>query len=374
MEVLFEKAVPIKSRQAYRYDAWASILAGLFTGTIMPFYLLIARKSLDASPFLISLMTASLFIGNVLSLLSTNAMEGKRKMPFVVWPWYIGRGIFFLMLFATTPLSFALIVSIGNCITSLASPAYAAVMKDVYPDAHRGRIMGYVRALVAFSMMITTLTAGWMMKIIGYEWLFPLGAVFGILSAYFFSKIKTPSPSSIEIAAKRSTLKFLHSSFSILKHNRGFRWFAISVVIYGLGTLILSPVYPLYQADKLGLTYRQLAMLTIGQNVAWMFAYIYWGKYIDMRSPLRATVVNVYLAVLVPMGYFFAWNWWALAPAHLIAGITNAGIEMAYFSAVLSFSGEGRTSHYQALFAFIGGIRGIFAPSIGGALVEGFVR
>jgi MFS family permease len=76
--------------------------------------------------------------------------------------------------------------------------------------------------------------------------------------------------------------------------------------------------------------------------------------------------------MLVPLGYFFSWNWWMLTPAHIIAGVTNAGIEMAYFNSVLRFSDEGKASHYQALFACILGIRGSIAPFIGAALKEAF--
>lgn len=371
--MLFEKAVPINARRSYRLDAWSGILAGIYSGAISPFFLLIARERLNAGPFLIGLMTASLFLGNLLSLLWANAMEGRKKMPFVAGSWYLARGAFLLMIFATTPLRFAIIVSVAQFLATIASPAYAAIMKDVYPDEHRGRIMGYSRVLVALFMIVSALAVGWLLKYVSHRWIFPFGAILGIISAYAFSRIQTSDPSTEELANKRSTLKFLKSSFSILLENRGFAWFASSVFVYGFGTLLLSPVYPIFQNDSLHITYWQLAVLTNIQSILWMVSYLYWGRYVDVKSPLKATVINVSAAILVPLGYCISFNWWMLIPAHIVAGITNAGIEMAYFNSVMQFSDEGRISHYQALFACILGIRGVLAPFVGAWLISSFV-
>lgn len=370
--MLFERSVPIKARHAYRLDAWSGILAGIYSGAITPFFLLIARKSLNADPFLIGLMTASLFLGNLLSLLWANAMEGKPKMPFVAVSWYLARGAFLLMIVAYTPLRFAIIVSIAQFLATVASPAYAAIMKDVYPDAHRGRIMGYSRVLAALFTIVTALVVGLMLKYISFRWIFPVGAVLGVASAFVFNRIPTSKPSDQELANKRSTVEFLVSTFSILLKNRGFTWFAASVFVYGFGTILLSPLYPIFQNDKIRISYWQLAMLVNIQSVVWMVSYLYWGRYVDIRSPLKATVINVALAILVPFGYFVSQNWWMLIPAHIISGLTNAGIEMAYFNTVLRFSEEGRTAHYQALFSCILGIRGIAAPFVGASLIAVF--
>ncbi|MEN6372649.1 MAG: MFS transporter [Armatimonadota bacterium] len=370
--MIFEKLVPVKARRSYYYDAWGGCLVGVYSGGIFTFVLLIAKKELHAGPFLLAMMTAAPFIGNCFALLWANAMEGKPKMPFAVGSWYFARAIFIAMLFATSSLAFSLIVITGQFFSTIASPAYAAIMKDVYPDEHRGRIMGYVRVITAFTTIISTLIVGVLLKSISYRWIFPVAAVLGVLSSAAFSRIKTACPSRQELENKRSITKFIRSSLAIPFHNQGFGWFAISVLVFGFGTIMLLPVYPIFQNESLNMEYWQLAVLTNVQSVAWMFAYLYWGRYVDRRSPLRATVVNVYLTIFVAIGYCISTNWWMLLPAHIIAGITNAGIELAYFNSILAFSEEKRTSHYQALFSFLIGIRGTLAPIAGAKLAEIF--
>lgn len=375
------KYLPSKVRYAYKRDLLAGALVGLYTGSIFPFFLIIARDRLDASTFLISLMTAAPFIGNLLALLWANAMEGRPKLPFVVWSGTIARSLMFLMVIATTPLRFALIICSSQFLGTIASPAYAAIMKDIYPDNQRGRIMGYVRVALALSTIVATLAAGilladgnrWIFPAgQNYRWLFPVAALFGIGASISFSRIPTSPPSEEECIGKRKTHEFLIAAFAILADNRRFRWFALSVFTFGFGNLLLVPLYPVFQVDRLHITTYQAAILSNVLSIVWMASYLYWGRYVDLRSPLRATLVNVFLSMLVPINYFLAHSVWMLLPAFVISGVTAAGIELAYFNSILKFAEERRESHYQALFSWLLGVRGSVAPFIGAGLASVF--
>lgn len=369
---MFVRSIPKKNRPAFKRDALAGFLIGAYTGAIFPFYMIIARDRLHASTFLIGLMTAAPFLGNLLALMWANAMEGRPKMPFVVWSGIVARAIIILMLLADTPIKFALIITASQFLGTIAAPAYAAVMKDVYPDAQRGRIMGYIRVLLALAMMLSTAIVGILLSGLNYRWIFPIAALFGIGASISFSRIRTTPPSEEERVNKRPTHEFLLSAFGILKENREFRWFALSVFVFGFGNLLLTPIYPIFQVDRLHIKTSQAAVLTNVFSVVWMVSYLYWGRFVDVRSPLRATLVNVILSVIIPVNYFFAGNVWMLLPAYVVMGITSAGIELAYFNGILRFAEEGRVPHYQALFSWLMGVRGTIAPFIGAALMRSF--
>lgn len=361
-------------RKAYKLEAFSAIFVGVFSGCILPYYLVVAREHLHASSFMISLMVAAPFLGNIFSLFWANAMEGRPKMPFAANSFFFARAMFFLMLFAFNPTIFTVIVCVSMFLGTVASPAYAAIMKDIYPDAYRGRIMGYIRVMLAAAMIVTTLIVGKIISKESYRWIFATGSVFGITSAHIFGKIETSDPTNDEIHGKRSTWLFLCSSFQILSEDKSFRWFALSVLTFGFGTLIVAPIYPIFQADRLHITGLQLAIISAVTYISWMLAYYFWGRYIDHRSPLRASVLNVVMATIVPMNYIlvsFYPSAWLLLPSAVLIGVSNAGIELAYFNAVLRFAGDGtRTPHYQALFSCLLGIRGSIAPFAGAALME----
>lgn len=354
------------------------MLSGVYSGCIFagPYYLMVAAR-LGASDLLISGMIAAPFLGSMCAMFLANTMEGRPKMPFAVYGWTGGRIILLLMALAISPVWYALIIFASQLIASIPSPAYAAIMKDVYPDEHRGRIMGYVRVLSAAVTIVITLIVGKLLdnNIQSFHWIFPVGGLFGIAAALVFGRIITSQPTKSEIVGKKSTSHFLGKSFGLLVHDHGFRWFTISVLAYGLGNLLAAPVYPKFMVNTLKITNFEAGLLSMITSVCWMVAFVYWGRYVDVRSPLKATVINILLAVMVPLNFVVASycrSPWILIPQAAAAGISNAGIELSYFNSVFRFAGEERLAHYQALFAFMVGVRGCFAL-FGGVLTEVFL-
>lgn len=368
--MIFSRSVPPKARHTYKCDAWAGMLFGVYSGWIFPFYLIIAKDRLHSSSFLISMMAAAPFVGNLLALLWANAMEGRAKKPFVVWSGVVARGCMLLLVFATTPLAFAAVVTVSQILATVAAPAYAVVMKDVYSDDHRGRIMGYVRVLMAFGMVVTTAIIGPLLAHASYRIIFPLGAIFGVASSLSFNRIRTQGPSREERSNKLPVHRFLLSSFGLFKENRQFRWFSLAVFTGGFGNLLLLPIVPVYQVDRLHITTSQAAVLTNIFSCVWMVSYLYWGRYVDRRCPLQATLVNSSILLLYPLVFLLSTNVWMLIPAFIVSGLTASGTELAYFNTVMEFSDERRLSQFQAIFTWLLGIRGTIAPFVGVVLKE----
>jgi MFS family permease len=373
------RMVPGQARRAYRRDRLSSFLAGLYMGSIFPFVGVIAREQLHAGPAILGFMTAAPFIGNLLALFWARAVEGRAKLPFVRWSYLAARAVFLLAPFAVTPLRFAVMVAAAQIIGSIAMPAYAAVIKEVYPDDQRGRILSYTRAALFTSMVVTTFIVGPLLKRVPYEHVFPVTCLFGIAAALVFGRI--PVPSEAELVTNRpprrpigetlrETVDFLRSTLGILGTDHGYRWFALSVFTYGFGNLILAPVIPILQVDYLHISTNHIALLANLAQITAALAYFYWGRYVDRNSPLKGVVLNILLNALIPIFYLTATNKWMLVPAFLLSGVTQAGIDLSYFNSVLSFASEETASRYQALHSFLLGIRGVSAPLIGGLLIE----
>ncbi|MFA6665632.1 MAG: MFS transporter [Armatimonadota bacterium] len=371
--MLFEKSVPKEAREAFRLDSTAGILFGVFTGLITPFLGFIARDRLNSSALLIGLISAAPFIGNMLSLFYANLMQGRRKMPYATWPVVAGRGLFLFTLFTFTPLSFAIVVAAAQLLTGVVAPAYAAVVKEIYPADRRGSIMAYVRVGTTFAMFIATLLAGMLLKHVSFRYIFPAGGLVGVASAFAFAGIRTqpvdPSEGNIQ---RQQPFHFLSDTFAIFRHNRQFMVYMIAIFIAGFGNLMLLPLYPIFQVDSLHITAAQLAILTGASTVAWMLSYPYWGRYLDINSPVLATIINMVISSLVPLIIFASGSVWMLLPAYVILGIVNGGTELAYFNSILHFAEDGMETRYQALHNFLLGIRGTVAPFCGAALVTLF--
>lgn len=384
---VLRKQVPNQARYAFRIDLTASFLAGLYTGAVFPFIGIIARDQLHASKSLLALIGAAPFLGNLMALFWARAMEGRRKVPFVKWAHLGARLMVVLSLFAFGAWPFAVVMSGCQIIGTIATPAYAAIMKEVYPDDQRGRLLGYTRAAILTAQVASTLLAGWLMGQsvgISYRYVFPVAALLGIVAALIFSRInpaEDEQPEQIEAQPEpffqkvRETGSFIWQTLGILKEDHAYRWFALSVFTYGFGNLLTIPLIPVIQVDELHMKSEELAVLANLSQVVAVVGYFYWGRYVDRHSPQRAVVLNVLLNALIPVVYIATAfipgaNSWTLVPAFVIAGLVGAGIDMSYFNALLTFAGPDNVSRYQALQSFLLGVRGTIAPFIGGFLGE----
>ena len=115
-------SAPADLRHNFSLDLAGAVLVGVHVAAINTFVPVVARR-LGASPFLLSLITAAPAAGNILAVLSAPYLQGRRKMPYMVAAWTIGRGLFLLMPLVVLPLPFALIVVAHWLIVSLPLPA-----------------------------------------------------------------------------------------------------------------------------------------------------------------------------------------------------------------------------------------------------------
>lgn len=336
-------------------------------GLTFPFFAVIARDNLKASEFEIALLTMAPVAGNVLLLVWASMMEGRRKMPFAVASWVISRALLILILFATTSVTFVSIVVLFWILASIAGPAYSALMKEIYPDGDRAKIMGYARVCTISIISICSLAAGQLLKIVSYQWVFPAAALVGIVSVIPFSRIPTNEATG-EPGVPLWT--FIKNSIDILRKDRRFRLFCDGIFVFGTANFMAAPVYAIYQVDVLHVETGWASVFAVANSGAAMFGYFYWGGYIDRKSPMRAVALCTLLGVTTPLIYCFATKAWMVIPVTVIGGIINSGADLAYFNGILHHAPKDRIAQYQSLFAGLMGVRGILAPLLGAWLVK----
>ena len=148
----------------WKWDGIAAICAGIYQGCIWTFALQIARGELHATTKQMGWAVSAPAIGYLFAILWARQMEGRSKLPFITLTWLIARGAFML-----TPLlvrgtyaqqGFLALIILTPILFSVSNPAYTAVIKDIYPDELRGRLMSYVRVGMMAAMLITQRIAG----------------------------------------------------------------------------------------------------------------------------------------------------------------------------------------------------------------------
>lgn len=311
---------------------------------------------------LVSLLTASQFAGGLFAFLAAHLLQNKRKMPYMVWAWTLGRGLFLLTLFVSTPLPFVLITVGFWILSSFPMPAYTEVMREIYPDAYRGRAMAYVRVSMTGALIIVTPIAGQLLDVVGFQVVFPIAGLFGIASALLFGRIRFEE----EIPVGRRPLSDI---WAVLKEDVRFRAFSAAFMVFGFGNLMTAALLPIFMVDELRLSYGQVGFLGLVFSLFWMLGCMVWGRAIDRRGSTWTLKLSILLTVAVPVGFFLATDMRLVAVTYAIYGITNPGVDMGWINAIISLAPRNRAATYTGLFTFLLGIRGLTAPFAGAALL-----
>lgn len=354
-------SVPAGVRRNLILDFNSAIFYGIFLAGVNTFVPVIARR-LGASPFLLSLIVAAPAVGNLIAVFASHALQQRRKMPFMVAAWSSGRGLFLLMAFVTAPVPFVLIVVVHWLIVSLSITGYVEAMRAIYPDALRGRAMAYVRVGFTACAAVMTPLCGQLLDIWGFQVLFPIAALFGVLSGITFGQVKYDD---VITETRRDWLE----PWRILVRDARYRAYSIAFTVYGIGTLLTAPLIPLLLVDELHLNYSQVGLLGMISSIFWMVFYIVWGRMVDRRGGLWTVQINFILTIFVSLAFGIAQDLWLLAVAYIFTGITLAGVDLGWMNAIMQFARKDEIGHYTALHAFLVGLRGIVAPLAGTALI-----
>jgi MFS family permease len=333
---------------------------------MLPFLGVILRRDLGASAFLIAVLGASWSVGNLFNPLMAYYLRGRVKLPYAVWPPIISRLLYLFMPLAVTAPVFAGIAVLAAAVGALASPAYAAVIRDAYPVERRGFLMGLVRVVWVAGSMTGALTGGFLLEHFSYRWVFPVLAVIAIAGVAAFARIGVPATPA-ESEARRADV---FEAFRVLLTDRLFRLYAAAFFLWGLGNIILTPVFPVFQVDILHISNRWVGYLATVAAGASMVGFIVWGRLLDRSGPFRLLLGMLGFAALTPLTYFLSHSLPPLLIAAVAQGMAMAAGELGYVNAAMHFGRREAVTYYAGMFAFLQAVRGIPGPFIGAALSE----
>ena len=350
----------------WKWDALAGFFAGIYTGSTWLFAFQLARGELHATKQQMGFAVSAQAIGFLFVIFWARQMEGRAKLPFVTITWTISRGLFLLTPLlvqgAHRTLAFMAILCAAPILFSVSMPAYTSIMKDIYPDNLRGRMMSYVRLGLFSSMLVTSLLMGFLLEkhYLDFRWMFVIGGVFGVGTAWAFSHLRLPAPEVI--ADPPPVFQFLKQTFGILAHNKGYRWFTISVFLSGFGNLVAGTYYPIHQVDIFHITPTQIAIAGFVFNTSSLISLFFWGRFLDKHGSLSSVLLALFINCLAPLLYAFGNNLSWIYAATAFIGFSQAGVDLGYLNTTLMFAEPGRAAQYQALHSTFFGIRGTIAP------------
>lgn len=358
-------------QRVLRIDVSVMLLFTLFAGLTTPFTGLILRRELGASAFQLSVLASSSAACLLLSLGLARLIDQRRPLPWVVWPSFLGRGLFVLVPFIHTPWPFVGVLVAGTLMNTVTGPAQTALVEQVYPREERGRALGTVRVAGALTAIALALAAGWLLGYVGYRWVFCAAGVAGMLASLRQRRLPVKDTSA-PAARPRARLR---EAWRVVREDHAYRRVLLASSIFGSGIWVMMPANPILLADVMHATPAQVGGLAAAAAVAALVGNLMWGRLVDRGSSVRALRVVYALGTFTPLIYFtvslVARSPWAMLGGSVTESLMHTGLDLVWMLAMIELGGRtGRTAEYAAIGATLAGVRGILGPLLGAVVIE----
>lgn len=361
-EPLRRLGIPRAARTNAATDFVAAIFYGAFGGLTVPFIPVMGRR-LGASTLEVSLLVAAPAVVLLLSLWLVTPIRSVHPVRLVVWATMLGRMLFLLLPAIQSPEAYVAVIVLHYAIASIGTLGYAQVMRAVYPEAVRGRIMALVRVGMAVAWVTGSLVGGRVMQGVAFQWVFAVAGLLGMASSAVFSRVRAPArPQEMEAVELRTTWR-------LLRDDRAYRRFLWGFFLFGFGGWLTGPAIPILLVDVLHATTLQVGLLGAITSGMWLLSYPVWGRMIDRRTATGAVSMMFVIGTVTALIYLTAGNAWVVLLAGVTDGLTSAGVDLGWLTAVLQYAPAGRVVHYVAIFNTLVGIRGSTAPFLTGVLI-----
>ncbi len=266
---------------------------------------------------------------------------------------------------------FALLILLYYVLAGPQQLAVNSLYKYTYPDAARGRIIGWFR-LVQHCLAVPVIigSACWFdSEPSAYQLIFPLGALVGILGTFFYSHLHIPSDQPANRALKMAPVS-LRQIRVIIETDVAFRLFQTTIFLTGAGFLMSRSVLLQMLRDVFHLTQLEMSMLVmVFPLVLGGMTAPAWGWLVDQTSPVAGRIAFAWLGLFAYLAFFtsFFEGWLSfLYLGAILRGLVLGAAEVATTTGNLYYAEEPeRAALYESISSVFQGIRGLSMPMLG---------
>jgi MFS family permease len=344
----------------FRLDLAAAALgATFFAGSFMP----VLVRRMGGSEIEVALVLASGPIGHIIAPLP-GYLYNRYAPAKVLAGVGVGARIVFLasLLVATSALSLSLAWVAFNIVALSGIASSTVLVQRIYPDEERGVAMARVRMFGNLVGMGSVIVGGALLEIGDVRAVLGLSTIVSLAAPLFlvFMRYRTdheppPMLSPIRLG-------------SVALQDTTFRRYLIATTFIGFGNAMGGTAYPIMLVDKFNAPTVLVGIIAAVQSAATIAGYHFWGGRIDKGSTVALLRGNTLTMLLLPLTYLFAPSAPFLLFGAVVAGVTNAMADLAFFTSMIELAGS-RAGYYMAAQSFVLGVRATLAPFVASALL-----
>jgi MFS family permease len=342
---------------------------------MLPFIL---YKDLGATPFEVA---ALISLRPILSLLSTywsSPITGRpdKLVNNIITARVISYLPFFFFPFISAPWFYILAYGFYMMFTLGALPAWMEILKLNLPKNTREKVFSYTQAFGYMGGGLFPFIIGWALDdyFQAWRWLFPLASSLSLLALIFQKRIILSFNKTIVHTAQPLKEKLVQpwkGAWKVLSERPDFASFQLGFMFVGIGLMIIQPALPVYFADRLHLSYLELALaITLTKGIGFAVTSPYWARSINRYDIFTFSAAIALLTCLFPLCLMLAQSqllW--LYVGYLLYGIAQSGNELTWNMSGPIFAREGDSSQFTSVNVLAIGLRGALIPMLGSLLI-----
>ncbi|MBW3001644.1 MFS transporter [Candidatus Woesearchaeota archaeon] len=252
----------------------------------------------------------------------------------------------------------------------LSVPAWTSLAGDFVSAKYRGRYFARRNMLMGiFGMTASVLGAAYLdlfpkTDYTGFSTIFMVGILFGLWSAYLYSKMREPA----------YTDKKYHKMSEFFKIKGEFRKFVLIMLFFNFAFMLSSPFFIVYMLKNIGMSYTMVMIAFAVGGIAKIISHPHWGRVSDKIGDKPVAIFSIFGTALIPFIYLFATKEaiWIVFAAQIVSGIVWAGVLLSSFNLLLDLSPHHRAIK-AAKYQMLTSLPLIVAPIVGGYIADNLV-
>jgi hypothetical protein len=287
---------------------------------------------------------------------------------------------------------FIFCIAAMSYVDSMIKPAWNIVYKHNYTEQNRSKLYSYASSLHVGALLLFSTFIGFILDVDYrvYKILYPAAGIVDIIAFMNLAKLinmagSTHNEGIIKFPGKLSGRLFkdvlvlpVRNMLKIFRENKAFLRFEIYFFFYGVALMMAGPAVPVFLVDYLHLDYSPVS---IAKGLLFHTAMILFtplmGKMHGTGSPMKFCgwlflLLASYPLLLMATPHINIPHEAMLYITYFIFGVAMSGITIAWSLSSIFYAPPAMVSNYQAVHITLTGVRGIFSPFLGYALLKWF--
>ncbi|MBP1701776.1 MAG: major facilitator superfamily transporter [Chloroflexi bacterium] len=333
---------------------------------------------LGATNLQIGLLTAMPGVaGLLLAIFVGRFLQRQRKIV----PWFSTSRLLYLSAFAATGLA-AFVVPEEQLVTVILiiwaaatlpqialAVSFSVVMNAVAGPALRYDLMARRWSILGVTTALTVTAAGQFLERldfpINFQLLFIGLSLGGLISFIFSSRINLPESEPPAEALSRSLRERVSGYFGLIWSNQEFVRFSTKRVVYLFGTLLATPLFPLYYVREVQATDAWIGYINTAQTLVLLVGYSLWTNQSRRRGSRFVLMTTTFGLSLYPALIALTDNLVVIVVIAGLAGIFQAGIDLVFFDELMKTVPVEYSATFVSMAQSTQYASAVFAPLVG---------